>query len=77
MRNSIRRSCGTLSVAIAHPALNFRSAGNRVDDTWKFHQHTVARQFHDASLMLRNFAVDEIRLEVPSVRRVCRSHPRP
>ncbi len=31
------------SIAIAHPALNFRSAGNRVDHAWKFHQHTVAR----------------------------------
>ena len=43
-------------IAIAHPALNFRRAGDRVHDAWKFHQHAVAGQLDDASLMLADFA---------------------
>jgi hypothetical protein len=50
-------------VPITHPALNLGGAGNRVHHARKFHQHAVARELDDASLMPGDLAVDEIRLK--------------
>src|SRR5882724_11117720 len=47
-------------VLFPHTALQFRGAGNRVHDTGKFHQHSVAGQFDDSSLMLADFGINEI-----------------
>ena len=49
-------------IPITHPALDFGGAGNRVHHARKLHHHAVARQLDDASLMLGDLPIDEIRL---------------
>lgn len=45
-------------VTISHLHLNCRRAGNRIHDTGKFNQDSVARQLNHTALMLGNFRID-------------------
>ena len=60
MRNSMRRSGGTLGVALGHAALDLDRAAHRVDDAGELDQQAVAGDLDDAAAMLRDLGVDEL-----------------
>src|SRR5207248_7387496 len=47
-------------VSITHMTLQFGGAGDCVHDAWKLHQHSIAGQFDDSSLVLGDFGINEI-----------------
>ena len=54
-----------VGVALAHPALDFGGAGDRVHDARELHQHAVAGQLDDAPLMLGDLGVDQLARDAP------------
>jgi hypothetical protein len=51
------RRAPSLRFAFGHRALYFDATLDGVDDTRKFHQHAVARGFHDAPAILSDLRV--------------------
>ena len=51
---------GHLRVAVRHRPLDLGGAAHRIDDARKFHQHPVAGGLDDATVMLRDFRVDQL-----------------
>ena len=49
-----------IRISLLHSMLPLHRARHRAHDTWEFHQHAVASQLHDPSLMLGDFALDKI-----------------
>src|SRR5205823_8812114 len=47
-------------ISFSDSTLQLGSARHRVHDTGKLHQHSVAGQFDDSSLMLADFGINEI-----------------
>ena len=47
-------------ISFSETTLQLGGARHRVHDTGKFHQHSVAGQFDDSSLMLADFGINEI-----------------
>jgi len=47
-------------VLFSHTTLQLGGACNRIHNTGKLHQHSVAGQFDDSSLMLADFGINEI-----------------
>src|SRR5882724_3248739 len=48
------------SISFSDTTLQLGGARHRVHDTGKLHQHSVAGQFDDSSLMLADFGINEI-----------------
>src|SRR6267378_6913592 len=48
------------SISFSDATLQLGGARHRVHDTGKLHQHSVAGQFDDSSLMLADFGINEI-----------------
>ena len=66
MRNLMRRSSGSIGLAVDHPALHLGGAAHRVDDAGEFRQHAVAGVLDDAAPVLLDLRIDqlpEMRLE--------------
>ena len=51
---------GQLGVAIHHRALDLGGAADRIHDTRKFHQQSVAGGLHDPAAVLDDLGVDEL-----------------
>jgi hypothetical protein len=51
---------GRLAVALLHPPLHCHRTGDRLHDTRKLDEDTVARRLDDAPLVLGNLRVDQL-----------------